>query len=205
MTVMQKKINIALMAKVGVLSAISIIIMLFEIPLWFAPPFYKLDLSEAIILVGGFALGPVAAVLIEFVKILLNLLFNGTQTAGVGELANFIMGVSLVLPAAIIYKYKKSLKGAIIGMLAGIVSLVIIGSVLNLYLLLPMYSTLYGLPLDAIIEMGSKLNPSIKNLNTFVLMITVPFNAVKGIACALLATLLYKRLSPILHKEFLKK
>lgn len=205
MTVMQKKINIALMAKVGVLSAISIIIMLFEIPLWFAPPFYKLDLSEAIILVGGFALGPVAAILIEFVKILLNLLFNGTQTAGVGELANFIMGVSLVLPAAIIYKYKKSLKGAIIGMLAGIVSLVLIGSILNLYLLLPMYSTLYGLPLDAIVEMGSKLNPSIKNLNTFVLMITAPFNAVKGIACALLATLLYKRLSPILHKEFSKK
>lgn len=205
MTVMQKKINIALMAKVGVLSAISIIIMLFEIPLWFAPPFYKLDLSEAIILVGGFALGPVAAILIEFVKILLNLLFNGTQTAGVGELANFIMGVSLVLPAAIIYKYKKSLKGAIIGMLAGIVSLVLIGSILNLYLLLPMYSTLYGLPLDAIVEMGSKLNPSIRNLNTFVLMITAPFNAVKGIACALLATLLYKRLSPILHKEFSKK
>lgn len=196
-----RKGRIAFMAKIAVLGAISIIIMLFEFPLPFAPPFYKLDLSEAVILIGGFALGPLAGVAIEFLKIMLNFLINGTLTFGVGELANFIMGCSLVVPAAWIYKRKKTLKNAIIGMAVGTSSLTVIGSLLNLFALLPVYSLAYGMPIEALVEMGSKVNGLISNLATFVLFATAPFNLIKGIACSLLASLLYKHISPILHKQ----
>ena len=94
---------------VGMLAAISTILMLFEFPLPFlAPGFYELDFSEVPILIGAFALGPVAGVLTELVKVLLNLVVNGTQTAFVGEFANFVMGCMFVLPASLIYKMKKS-------------------------------------------------------------------------------------------------
>ena len=105
---------------VGMLAAISTILMLFEFPLPFlAPGFYELDFSEVPILIGAFALGPVAGVLTELVKVLLNLVVNGTQTAFVGEFANFVMGCMFVLPASLIYKMKKSRKHAVIGLAAG--------------------------------------------------------------------------------------
>ena len=93
---------------VGMLAAISTILMLFEFPLPFiAPGFYELDFSEVPILIGAFALGPVAGVLTELVKILLNLVINGTNTAFVGEFANFVMGCAFVVPASVIYKEKE--------------------------------------------------------------------------------------------------
>ena len=102
---------------VGMLAAISTILMLFEFPLPFlAPGFYELDFSEVPILIGAFALGPVAGVLTELVKVLLNLVVNGTQTAFVGEFANFVMGCMFVLPASLIYKMKKSRKHAVMGL-----------------------------------------------------------------------------------------
>ena len=94
------------MARVAVLTAIAAVLMLLEFPLWFAPGFYKLDLSESVILMGGFALGPGAAILIEFLKNLINILLNGTTTAYIGEMANFITGCAFVVPAAVIYKYQ---------------------------------------------------------------------------------------------------
>ena len=97
------------MAKVGVLSAMATVLMLFEFPLPIAPSFYELDFSEVAVLIGSFALGPLAGVLIEFIKILINLLINGTDTLFVGELANFLMGCAFVLPAALVYCRKKTL------------------------------------------------------------------------------------------------
>ena len=97
------------MVSVGMLGAISVVLMLVEFPLPFiAPGFYKLDFSEVPILVGAFALGPVAGVMTELIKILLNLVINGTDTAFVGEFANFVMGCAFVIPAALIYKKKKN-------------------------------------------------------------------------------------------------
>lgn len=85
------KMNVRTMVEIGMLGAISVILMMFEIPLWFAPSFYKIDLSEVPVLIGAFALGPVAGALIDMVKILLHLLLKGTSTAGVGDLANFLI------------------------------------------------------------------------------------------------------------------
>ncbi|MEG0692267.1 MAG: ECF transporter S component [Oscillospiraceae bacterium] len=197
---MNKKINIATIAKIGILSAIAVIVMLFEIPLWFAPPFYKIDLSEVVVLIGGFALGPVAAIFIELVKILLNLLINGTSTAGIGEAANFVIGIAFVLPAVYIYRHKKSMKTAIIGMTVGTVVMAIVGGLANLYVLLPVYANVYGMPIEALVDMGSKLNTSITDVYTFVLLATTPFNLLKGVLTSVITLLLYKKLSPILHK-----
>lgn len=200
-----KKFNIDFMAKIAILSAIAVIVMLFEIPLWFAPPFYKIDLSEVIVMIGGFALGPLAAILIEFIKILLNLLTDGTTTAGVGELANFLMGVAFVFPASWWYKRKKKFSHAIVGMAVGTVCLTVVGAVLNLYVLLPAYSVGYGLPIQALIDMGNKVNSAITSIETLVLFATSPFNLLKGIISSVVTILLYKRLSPILHKRIGKK
>ena len=107
---MKTKLGTREIVTIGMLGAIAVVLMLFEIPLPFAPPFYEIDFSEVPVLVGCFALGPVAGVLIEFVKILLNLIINGSATAGVGELANFCIGCSFCIPAGIIYKRKKTKK-----------------------------------------------------------------------------------------------
>lgn len=199
---MKNTLNISTIAKIAILAAISVVIMLFEIPLWFAPPFYKIDLSEVVVLIGGFALGPVNALLIELIKILLNLLINGTDTGGIGELANFFIGISFVFPAALIYKYKKCVKNAVIGMAVGTISMTVVGGLINLYVMLPLYANIFGMPLDAIVELGSKLNPAINNLYSFVLLATTPFNLIKAILSSVVALLLYKKLSPILHKQF---
>ena len=97
------------MVKISMLSAVATVLMLFEFPLPFiAPSFYELDFSEVPVLVGAFAMGPVAGIIIEGMKILLNFIINGTVTAGVGEIANFVMGILFICPAAIIYKQNKT-------------------------------------------------------------------------------------------------
>ncbi len=195
-----KKDKLIYLVKVSVLAAVAAIIMLLEFPLPFAPTFYKLDLSEVAVLIAGFALGPLAGVLVEFIKILLNLLMDGTTTAFVGEAANFAIGVSFILPASLIYKYKRSLSGAIIGMSAGTVTLVIAGAFINYFVMIPAYAR-FMIPMETILSISNGVNGNIESLFDLILFATVPFNLVKGLACSLLTGLLYKRVSPILKKK----
>ena len=190
----------SIIAKVAVLGAVAFVIMLAEIPLPFFPPFYKLDFSEVVVLMGGFALGPLPAVAIEALKIILNLMFTGTMTAYVGEIANFLIGLSFVLPAVIIYHRNKTRQNAIRGLLIGSVCLIVVGALLNGFVLLPAYSYFYHMPMDALIGMGSALIPAIKDRLTFVLFATAPFNLIKAVVTSLLTIALYKRISPILHR-----
>ena len=191
--------SIRYMARVAVLTAIASVLMLWEFPLWFAPGFYKLDVSEAVILMGGFALGPGAAILIEFLKNLINILLNGTTTAYIGEMANFITGCAFVVPAAVIYKYHKNKKSALISMVDASLSLMVIGSLLNYFVLIPAFSRFYNLPVEDIIGMGAAVNPLVTDLKSLVVWAVAPFNLVKGVLCSTLAMLLYKRVSKILH------
>lgn len=186
---------------IAMLSAIAILLMLFDIPLWFAPSFYEIDLSEVPVLIGAFALGPVAGIVIEFVKILLNLLVNGTMTAFVGEFANFLIGCSLVVPAAIIYHRGKSKNSALLGLIIGTICMVAVGSLLNAYLLLPVYAKAFNMPIEALVGMGSAVNPSINSISTFILLAVVPFNLLKGIIVSAITMVLYKRVSRVI-KEF---
>ncbi len=196
---MKRKIDLKYIAKIGILSAVAAVLMLFELPLWFAPPFYKLDFSEIPILVGSFALGPLAGALMELIKNLINLLLDGTTTAFVGEFANFVTGCAFVLPAALIYKHKKTLKNAIIGMTAGTICLVFVGALMNYFVLVPAFSKLYELPLETIVSMGTTVNASIVDLKTLIIFAVMPFNFLKSIACSAATLLLYKRVSKILH------
>lgn len=193
----QARISVRTTVKIGMLAAISVVLMLFEIPLPFAPSFYEIDFSEVPVLIGAFAMGPVAGAAIELVKILLNLVITGTDTAGVGELANFIIGCSLCLPAAIVYKQKKTRKGAMIGMAAGTALMVVIGCLINAYVMLPAYSAAFGLPIDALVQMGTAVNPSITSLSTFVIFAVAPFNLLKAVLVSLIVLLIYKKISPI--------
>jgi riboflavin transporter FmnP len=187
-------------AKLAILSAIAFVLMLIEFPLPFAPSFYKLDFSEIAVLMGGFAMGPVAAVVIEAVKILLHLLFKGTITMGVGELANFLIGCALCVPAAWIYTKNKSRKSAMIGMLAGTACMTVAGVLLNIYVLIPTYVAIAKIPLDSIISMGSAIFPAIHDVVSLALICVVPFNLLKGAAVGIVTTLLYKHVSPLLHR-----
>ncbi len=195
-----RKISLKTITKIAVLAAISAVIMLFEIPLWFTPPFYKLDLSEAVILMGGFAMGPLAAAVIELLKNLINMLLDGgTSTAYIGELANFITGCAFVVPASLIYKYSKTKKGALISFVVGTLSLAVIGSLFNYFVLIPAFSKLYEIELDAIVSMGKSVNPLVGDLKSLVTFAVAPFNLLKGVICSLINLLLYKRLSKVLH------
>lgn len=185
---------------IGVLSAIAIILRLFDFPLWFAPGFYKLDISIVPSLIGGFTIGPLAGVLIEFIKNLLNLVLNGTTTQGLGELSNFLIGCFMVLPSAVIYRYNKTEKNVFIGLIAGIVCLTLGASLLNAYVLLPVYSKAFHMPMDALIAMGTKLNPLITDFKTFVLYAVAPFNLVKGLLNSAVTFLIYKLAGPALRR-----
>lgn len=187
--------NVVLMGMFGALAAV---LMLFELPLPFvAPTFYGLDVSEVPVLVGTFALGPVAGVVIELVKILVKLLIKPTSTGFVGELANFCFGCALILPAGWIYRIHKTKKSAVTGMVVGTVVMAIVGVVLNVYVMLPFYSQL--MPLDNIIAAGAAINPAVSNVWTFAIVCVGPFNLIKGVVVSLITALVYKRISIIIH------
>ena len=159
--------------------------------------FYGLDFSEVPVLVGTFSMGPVAGVIIELVKILVKLIIKPTTTGGVGELANFCIGCSLLLPAGLIYHFRRTKVGAIAGMAAGTVTMAIVGAVINALVMLPFYSNF--MPLDTIIAAGAAINPAISNVWTFAWLCVAPFNMVKGVATALVTALVYKRISVVIH------
>ena len=190
--------KIRTMAQIGMLSAIATVLMLFEIPLPFAPSFYEIDFSEVPILIGSFAMGPLAGAAIEFIKILLNFAINGTLTAGVGEIANFLIGCSQVVPAAMIYRKKHTRNGALLGMVTGTVFMTIVGCFMNAYILLPAYAKAFGMPLDALVGMGTAVNKHITDIKTFVILAVGPFNLLKGTLVSLIVFLVYKKISPIL-------
>lgn len=193
----KERLGVRALVNIAMLAAIAVILMLFEIPLPFAPSFYEIDFSEVPVMVGCFAMGPFAGALIEFVKILLNFVFTGTDTAGVGELANFIIGCSLCVPAGLIYRRKRTRTTALVGMIVGTLAMTVIGCLINAYVLLPTYAAAFGMPLDTLVEMGTAVNPNITSVATFVIFAVAPFNILKGVLVSVIVFLIYKKISPI--------
>lgn len=181
---------------VALCAAIAAVLHILDFSLPFlAPEFYKLDFSELPVMLCGFYLGPSAAVACEAVKIFLKLLLKGTSTAFVGDFANFAVGCAFVLPAAIVYHAKKTRTGALWGLVLGTAVLTIFGTAFNAVYLLPKFSQLYGIPLDAIIGMGSAINGNIHSVTTFVMLAVAPLNLIKGVSISVLTLLLYKRVA----------
>ncbi len=194
------------MAMIGMFSAIAMILHLFDFPLPFAPGFYKLDFSELPILVGTFAFGPAAGVMMEFVKILLKLLIKGTSTAFVGDLANFVIGCSFVLPASVMYAFRKNKKSAILACITGTLIMTVFGTAFNAVYLLPAFSKLYGLPMEQLLAMGTAVNPLAKegSIISFVAACVAPLNLVKGASVSIVTLLIYKPLSPVIKSGYRK-
>ena len=180
---------------VGMLAAISGVLMVIELP------FYKLDFSELPVLICAFSLGPVAGVVCEFLKVLIHLLLKGTSTAFVGDLANFLVGCSFVLPASILYQKLLSKKGAVASLALGTGVMTVFGSFFNAWFLIPRFAVMYGLPLDAIIAMGTQVNGAITDLSTLVLLAVVPFNLLKGVLVSVLTFFLYKRVERLFFRK----
>jgi riboflavin transporter FmnP len=192
-----KRPNIRVMTVSAMLAAVSAVLMFIEFPIPIFPSFLKFDFSDLPALIGAFSFGPIAGLAIELIKNLFHLL--RTQTGGVGELANFIVGCALVLPAAIVYRKWKTRRGAVIGIVAGIVVMAIAAAFANYYITLPFFTSF--MPIDAIIEMCAKLIPAVDSKFDVVLLSIVPFNLMKGVVICLITFLLYKHLSRLIHKQ----
>lgn len=193
----KERIGVRGVVQIGMLSAIAIILMQFEVPLPFAPPFYKIDFSEIPVLIGCFVMGPLAGAIVELIKVILNVVISGTTTGGVGDIANFLIGCAMCVPAGMIYKKYHTRRSALVGMSVGTVFMTVIGCILNVYVLLPVYAKAFEMPIDALVAMGTAVNHSITSLSTFVIFAVAPFNLLKGGLVSFIVFLIYKKISPI--------
>lgn len=188
-------------AKTGVLAAASIILMYLEFPLPLMPGFLKFDLSEIPVLVAAFGLGPWSAVIIELIKNLAH--YPASGTAGVGEIANFVVGCSFTVTAGVLYRISRKKSMAVIGMAVGTVMMTIIGCLSNYYVMIPFYIKVFGLPIEQIVGIANAAgNFMVKDLPSLIAWVFVPFNLLKGAVVSLVVALIYKRISPLLHREF---
>ena len=197
-----RKVSVARRVSIiSICAAIAVVLHILDFPLPFlAPGFYKLDFSEVPVMLCGFFLGPSAAVICEGINILLKLLLKSTSTAFVWDLANFVVGCSFALPATIWYHVHKSKHSALVGLCLGTLCMTIFGTAFNAVYLLPKFAQLYGMPLETIIAMGTKIHGGVKGVGTFVVLCVAPLNLVKGALISLLTVLLYKRVAAPLFK-----
>ena len=188
------RFSVGVMTRVAILAAAASILFLIQIPI---VAFYKLDLSNIPVLLGAFSMGPLPGMMILALKSLIGLL--SSSSAGIGELADFIMGAALVLPAALIYQQNKTRKSAIIGMAVGTLCMVIAGVLANKYIMLPFYMGAFHMDMDGIIKAAGVAG--VDSEWKLLLLITGPFNLLKGVVLSVVAGLIYKPLSPILHAK----
>lgn len=189
------KVNVRYIAVTAMLSAVAFILMFLDFPIPFLiPNFIKMDVSELPALVGAFAMGPMCGVLVCLVKNLLHLTI--TTTGGVGELANFLLGASFVLPAGLIYKKKKSRKSALIGSVLGAVIMAVFSVLCNYFLTYPVYYNFMSK--DMVLTLYRAILPSVENILQCLICFNMPFTFVKGLLSAGITFLIYKHISPIL-------
>jgi len=197
-TLDKTNLSVKNMVKISILAVISMVLMFFDVSTWFAPPFLKLDIADLPALLGAFAMGPMAGVLVQLLKNLLNLLLEGSLTGGVGELSNFLVGSIFVYTAGLIYYKKKTFGRAVLGLGVGILAMTIFASLSNYFVVFPLYSKL--MPLEKIVEMTAAINSRVVDFKTLILYAVVPFNLLKGTVVSAITILVYKKLSPILKK-----
>ena len=187
------------MVRIAMLSAVSLVLMQFDIPLI---GFYKLDFSNVPVLLGAFAMGTGSGIAILALKNLIDGLLL-SQSLGIGQVADFVIVAGLVLPAALIYRRNRTMKNAIIGMIVGSVVMAIDGALMNLFVLIPAYcGEIPFIPgfisREAVVGMFTSVIPAVDSVNKVIVMVTLPFNLIKAIAVSVLTALLYKHVSPIL-------
>ena len=191
-----RKKNIRKIAVIGIMSAVSAVLMMLSFNIPIMPSFIKMDFSELPALITAFSLGPVSGVIVCLIKNVINLMF--TTTAGVGELSNFVLGACLVFPAGLIYKKMKTRKGALIGAVVGSLIMAVLSIPWNYFITYPAYINILNFPLEAILGMYKAINPNVDGLMQALLIFNLPYTFCKGIVISLLTFFLYKKLSPII-------
>ncbi len=192
------RMKVRTIAFVGLMGAVSAVLMLFRFPLPFMPPFMSFDLSGIMEMLGGFMFGPFAAVCIIIVKILLQVVIQGSFSLGTGELQNFILSSCYVLPALFIYHRNKTKKTAAAGMALSTVFVAIVAILTNLYLIIPFYVKLFGMTMEEIIGMCTAVNPAMKDAMTMAAFGILPFNLIKYGVTSIVTFIVYKRLSKLI-------
>ena len=193
-TVTVKRVNVRYLTVTAMLSAVAYILMFLDFSVPFMPSFIKMDLSELPALIGSFAMGPLCGVIICLVKNVLHLFI--TSTGGVGELSNFILGVAFVLPAGLLYKYKKTRMTALIGSIAGAVIMGAFSIVSNYFLVYPVYYNF--MPQEAVLGAYQLIAPSMKSILQCLICFNMPFTFIKGMFSVVITFVTYKHISPIL-------
>ena len=191
---MAKVSNVRKMVVTALLAALSIVLMRLGIHLPFMPSFITLDFSELPALIASFSLGPVAGAMVCLVKNLVNLMFS--QTGGVGELSNFVLGVLFVVPAGLVYRHKKTQSGALIGSIIGAACMAICSIFTNYYVVYPVYTAF--MPMEAILGAYQAINSKVENLWDCLVWFNCPFTFFKGMCSVAITFLVYKRISPII-------
>ena len=189
-----KKLDVRKLAGTAMLAAVAAVLMFFEFSVPLIPAFIKMDFSELPALIAAFAYGPVSGVAVCLVKNLLHLFF--TATGGVGELSNFILGAMFVLPAGLIYKYKKTKGFAVAGAFLGAVVMAGVSVITNYYIVYPIYFNM--MPLEAILDAYRAINPAVKNLWQALLWFNLPFTFIKASFSIIITIFIYKPLAGIL-------
>lgn len=180
---------------IGIFAAISTVLMFFELPLPFMPPFLKFDPSGVPILLASMLFGPSAAISVTLIKDLIHLL--STTTGGVGELADFLIMSSFSVVVGLIYRKRSDRKGVLLATLAGTATCAVVGALANRYLLIPFFSKM--MPLEAIFAACAEINPAINGLNAYILFGAIPFNLIKGLLLTVFTFLLYRKLEGFLE------
>lgn len=185
----------------AMLSAVAFLLMFIEFPIpALIPSFVKMDVSDLPELLAAFALGPGYGAAVALVKNLLHILFKGTSSAYIGELCNFTLGAVFALTAGFIYRVKKTRTGALIGSVAGAAAMALVSVPFNYFIVYPAYVVCYGMPMDAIIGMYQAILPTADSLMKCLTIFNLPFTFCKGILDVALCFLIYKPLSPPLHR-----
>ena len=188
------RFSVGVMTRVAILAAAASILFLIEIPV---VAFYKLDLSNIPVLLGAFSMGTIPGLVILAIKSLIGLLHS--SSAGIGELADFVMGAALIIPASLIYHQSKTRRNAIIGMAVGTLCMVVAGVLMNKFVLLPFYMGAYHMDMAGILKYSNVAG--VDSEWKLLLLITGPFNLLKGVVLSVVTGLIYKPLSPILHEK----
>lgn len=187
--------NVRIMSRVGMLGAIAFVLTYFQIPVTFvAPSFMKLDIANLPVLIGTFAMGPVAGIMVAALKNILYVLIRGTTTGGVGDLSNFIIASTFALSAGLIYNKNKTFKGAILGLTIGIIATTTVAVLSNYFVIFPLYAKI--MPMEAIINAGAAITTRITDLWSMMLYSVIPFNLLKCLTTSVVTMLIYKRVSP---------
>ncbi len=182
------------------LGGISAVLMFLEFNVPFIPSFLKLDFSDLAVVLGGLIIGPLQGAFIALVKVTIHLFLKGSATGGVGELANVINSLCYMLTTVFIYKKTRTRLGGHTGLIAGTVMTSIVATVVNYFVIFPIYQLRMGYSAEELISLSANVNPYITSLGGLAIAAVLPFNVFKYIIISLMTGLLYRRLNLFVRK-----